>query len=103
MNCKNEESILEWTRAFKLLKSEQSLAELCKSNSNNAEIEKTKNNFNELRNKFSKLIIKEIRKRLYGIEKGLENEEKKDKKIKRRTRKKDIPKNENRLKIFWKI
>ena len=58
---------------------------------------------NELRNKFSKLIIKEIRKRLYGIEKGLENEEKKIKKLKEEQEKKNIPKNEKRLKIFWKI
>ena len=33
-----------------LLKSEQSIAELCKSKSNNAEIEETKQIFNTLRN-----------------------------------------------------
>ena len=37
-----------------LLKSKQIHAELCKSESNNAEIEKTKKIFNELRNRFSK-------------------------------------------------
>ena len=37
-----------------LLKSEQSLAELYKSKSNNAEIEETKKIFNELRNKLSR-------------------------------------------------
>ena len=46
-----------------LLKSEQSPAELYKSKSNNAEIEETKKTFNELRNKFSKSKIKEIRKK----------------------------------------
>ena len=58
-----------------LLKSKQSHAELYKSKSNNAEIEETKKIFNELRNKFSKSKIKEIRKKLYEKEKGLENEE----------------------------
>ena len=48
-----------------LLKSEQSVAELYKSKSNNVEIEETKNFFNESRNKFSKLKVKEIRKKLY--------------------------------------
>ena len=53
----------------------------------NTEIEETKKIFNELRNKFSKLKIKEIRKKLYKKEKidkyfkELEkNEEKKVKK-----------------------
>ena len=45
-----------------LLKLGQSLAELYKSKSNNAEMEETKKFFNELRNKLLKLIIKEIRK-----------------------------------------
>ena len=58
-----------------LLKSEQSSAELYQRKSNNAEIEETKNIFNELRNKFSKSKMKEIRKKLYEKEKGLENEE----------------------------
>ena len=47
-----------------LLRSEQSLAELYKSKSDNAEIKETKKNFNELRNKFSKSKIKDIRKKL---------------------------------------
>ena len=76
-----------------LLKSEQSLA---KSKSNNPEIEQTKKVFNELRNKFPKLKIKEIRKKLYEKEKidkyfkelDKKNEEKKVKKMPRRTREK---------------
>ena len=47
-----------------LLKSKQSHAELYKSKSNNAEIEETKKIFNEIRNKFSKSVIKEIRREL---------------------------------------
>ena len=46
-----------------LLKSKHSLAELYKSKSNNAEIEETKKIFNELRDKFSRSKIKEIRKK----------------------------------------
>ena len=48
-----------------LLKSEQSHAELYKSKSNNTEIEETRKFFNEIRNKFSKLVVEEIRKKLY--------------------------------------
>ena len=59
-----------------LLKSKQSHAKLYKSKSNNSEIEETKKLFNELRNKFSKSKIKEIRKKSYEKEKGLENEKK---------------------------
>ena len=58
-----------------LLKSKQSHAELYQSKSNNVEIEETKKFFNELRGKFSKSKIKEIRKKFYEKEKGLENEE----------------------------
>ena len=58
-----------------LLKSNQSRAELYKSKSNNTEIEETRRIFNEIRNKFLKSTIKEIRKDLYEKEKGLENEE----------------------------
>ena len=71
-----------------LLKSNQSLAELYKSKSNNTEIEEAKKFFNELRNKFSKSMITEIRKKLYEKEKELENKEKKVKKISRRKREK---------------
>ena len=75
-----------------LLKSDQSLSEPQKSKSNNAEIEETKQNFNELKNRFSKEKIKEIREMFYGREKTgkyfyklerediLKNEEKKVKK-----------------------
>ena len=48
-----------------LLKTKQSRVELYKSKSNNTEIEKTRKFFNEIRNKFSKSVIKEIRKKLY--------------------------------------
>ena len=45
-----------------LLKSEQSIAELCKSKDNNAEIKEIKEKFNVLKNRFSKERIKKIRK-----------------------------------------
>ena len=48
-----------------LLKSVQSHAELYKSKSNNAELEETRKIFNEIRSKFSKSMIEEIRKELY--------------------------------------
>ena len=51
-----------------LLKSNQSLAELQKSKSNNAEIDETRKIFDELKNNFSKEKIKEIRKKFYGRE-----------------------------------
>ena len=57
-----------------LLKSKQSHAELYKSKSNNAGIEDTKKNFSEIRSKFKKSRVKEIRK-----EKRLENENEKEK------------------------
>ena len=52
-----------------LLKSNQSFAELQKSKSNNAKIEETRKIFNELKNRFSKKGIKEIRKTFYEKEK----------------------------------
>ena len=48
-----------------LLKSEQIIAEVCKSNNNNAEIKEIKEKSNILRNKFSKEKIKEIRKKFH--------------------------------------
>ena len=63
-NMSNEELLI----AF--LKSVQNHAGLYKSKSNNAEIEKTRKFFNEIRNKFSKSVIKEIRKELYEKKKG---------------------------------
>ena len=51
-----------------LLKSEQSIHELRKSN-NNVEIKEIKEKFNALRNKFSEEKIKEIRKKFYKKEK----------------------------------
>ena len=50
-----------WSLLIALLKSKQSIAELCKSKDNNAEIEETKKIFNELRNNFSKKEIKKIK------------------------------------------
>ena len=49
---KNYKSMSKEGLLIALLKSEQSHAELCKSKSNNAEIEETKKIFNEIRNKF---------------------------------------------------
>ena len=51
-----------------LLKLKQSLAGLRKSKSNNVEIEKTRNIFNELKNRFSKEKINEIMEKFYGRE-----------------------------------
>ena len=48
-----------------LLKSKQSCTELYKSKSNNTELEETRKIFNEIRNNFSKSVMKEIRKKLY--------------------------------------
>ena len=64
-----------------LLKSEQSHEELYQSKSNNTKIEETKIFFNEIRNEaFQKSVIKMIRKKLYEIERGLESEEKRERK-----------------------
>ena len=71
-----------------LLKSKLSRAELYKSKSNNAEIEETRKIFNEIRNKFSKSVMKEIRiiqkrvirKELHEKEKGLESEDEQERK-----------------------
>ena len=51
---KNNEKMSREGLLIALLKSEQSPAELYESESNNAEIEQTKKNFNALRNNFSK-------------------------------------------------
>ena len=51
-----------------LLKLKQSLAGLRKSKSNNVEIDKTRNIFNELKNRFSKEKINEIMEKFYGRE-----------------------------------
>ena len=51
---KNYKNMSKEELLIALLKSEQSLAELYKSKSNNAEIEETKKIFNELRNKLSR-------------------------------------------------
>ena len=51
-----------------LLKSKQSIAELCRSKNNNAEIEETTKIFNELRNRFPKEKIKRIRRKFCYME-----------------------------------
>ena len=51
---KNYKNMSKEELLIALLKSEQSLAELYKSKSNNAEIEETNKIFNELRNKLSR-------------------------------------------------
>ena len=66
---KNYKNMSKEELLLALLKSEQNHAEFYKSKSNNADIEETKKIFNELRNKFSKLKIKKIRKKLYEKEK----------------------------------
>ena len=105
---KNYKNMLKEELLITLLKLKQSLAELYKSKSNNAQIEETKNFFNELRDKFSKQKKKkekEIRKKLYEEEKAdeyfkelEENEEKKVKNIKK-NKKKNIKKNKRRNNI----
>ena len=52
-----------------LLKSKHSHAEIYKIKSNNVKTEETKKMFNELRDRFSRSKIKEIRKKFYGKEK----------------------------------
>ena len=75
MRCiKNHKNMSREKLLTALLKSELRDAELYKIKSNNAEIEETRKFFNEIRNKFSKSTIKEIRKDLHKKEKGLENE-----------------------------
>ena len=66
MRCiKNYRNMSKEELLIALLKSEQSHAELYKSKSNITEIEETRKIFNEIRNKFSKLVVEEIRKKLY--------------------------------------
>ena len=54
-----------------LLKSKQSRTELYESKSNNTEIEETRKIFNEIKNKFSKSVIKEIRKKVIRKREGI--------------------------------
>ena len=51
-----------------LLKSNQSHAELYKSESNNTEIEDTRKNFNELRNNFSRKEIEKVKIKFHNTE-----------------------------------
>ena len=61
---KNYENMSREELLIALLKSKQSIAELCRSKDNNAKIKETKRIFNELRNRFSKEEIKKIRRKL---------------------------------------
>ena len=67
---KNFKSMSREELLIALLKSKQSHAELSRSKDNNAEIEETKNIFNELRNRFSKEKRKKLEKN-FVLEKGL--------------------------------
>ena len=64
-HIKNHRNMSREELLISLLKSKQSIAELRQSTDNNAEIEETKNFFNELRNRFSKEKIKRIRKKFH--------------------------------------
>ena len=66
---KNYKNMSKEELLISLLKSEESIAELCKSKSNNAKIEEIKKFFNALRNNFSKEKIKQIRKKFHEREK----------------------------------
>ena len=83
-SIKNYKNMSKEELLIALLKSKQSHAELYKIKSNNVEIEETKNFFNELRSRFSKLKIKEIRKKLQ------KNEEKKVKKYQKEQHAKEL-------------
>ena len=97
---KNYNNMSKEDLSVALLKSNQSLVELQKSKSNNAKIEETRKIFNELKNRFLKKGIKEIRKTFYEKEKIdkqfkelkreniLKNEEKKVKKYQEEQEKK---------------
>ena len=74
-HIKNYKNMSKDELLIALLKSKQSPVELFKSKSNTVEIGESKKIFNELRNRFSKSKIKEIRKKSCEKEKGLENEE----------------------------
>ena len=67
-HIKNYKNMSEEGLLIALLKSGCGFAELHKSNSDNAEIEKIRENFNELRDKFSRSKITKIRKKFCKIE-----------------------------------
>ena len=80
-HIKNYKNMSREELLIALLKSKQSIAELCRSKDNNAEIGETKKKFNELRNRFSKEKIKRIRGKFCyreGIDKYLKELEKKN-------------------------
>ena len=62
---KKYKNMLKEELLISLLKSEQSIAELCKSKDNNGEIKEIKEKFNVLRNRFSEEEIKKIRKKFH--------------------------------------
>ena len=97
-HIKNYKKMSQEGLLIALLKLEQSYAELYKSKSNDTETEETRKIFNEIRNKFSKSVIKKIRKELYKKEKGLENEEEQE----RRQHAKELKMFKNFLKILQK-
>ena len=83
-----------------LLKSERNLTEIYKSKFDNAEIEETKKYFHELRGKFSRLKINEIRKRFYKKEKIEQYFKELEKRIfqkKKKKRLKNIVKNKKKM------
>ena len=78
---KNYKNMWREDLLISLLKSKQSHADLLSSKDNNTEIEQTKKNFNELRNRLSKEKIKKIRRKFRfreGIDKYLKELEKKE-------------------------
>ena len=88
-----------------LLKSKQSHIKLRRSKDNNAEIEETKNFFNELRKNFSKEEIKKIRKFPFkeSIDEYLKELEQKDSLTEQEKREKKVTsKNYERLKNILK-
>ena len=71
-HIKDYKNMLKEGLLISLLKSERSVAELHKNNSDNIAIEKTRKKFNELRDKFSRSKIKKNQK------KALQNRKKKN-------------------------
>ena len=70
-SIKNYYSVSREELLIALLKSKQSHTERYESKSNNTEIEETRKIFNEIKNKFSKSVIKEIRKKVIQKREGI--------------------------------
>ena len=92
-HLKNYKNMSKEDLLITLLKPNQSLAELQKSKSNNAKMEETRKSFNELKNRFSKKGIKEIRKTFY-------EKEKIDKYFKKLERENDLKYEEKKVKKY---